>query len=427
MPFIGSGIYNDYDSDDDLFESTKRLKTEFTDVDTTFFNRVIIYHRRMSVALYGCLINPFFVKNDVLYCAGMRHSDIHSDTKLHWFMYDIKQKTYTESLLEPPNITMSEDSCYICIPFKRISGLKFYCAVFYCDKYDMGSKCYFSRMYIIDYAENLVTDIPRDIYVTNSANFRSFNMGPSGKIYVGTYSNSTYDNIIDISTGSMVFTYVDYKLFEGQLIHLRSTTNGTDEAISISYDTNQNLVNYETSIKSVINMHVRTLQTEDDTITSSALLYQTTNALGTDYTRYGEFSTHLIAFAVYPVDCNYKNIHTMWITGLSEYPAQLVVTGKTDVVNKIQPLRLIAELNSCQYINNEQNIREYLMYINNNNSSGMEYEQFPPYIPDLDKHVMYGLTYKCGRNIEVTEKTSVMVRVSCDFLDELDAKGGEIW
>lgn len=412
MPFISNGIYGtSNDNTDGLFDSFSKLNVEYSDVDLTFFNNVLVeYSDIMNYASNRYSgYNPFFVKNDVLYCAGwFGPKGNKTDRKLRWHKYDLKKHTYSEQIIDGTDVGSStENDKYMIVPVRRISGLKFYCIVVNADE-SSGNTYYCGTLCIIDYETNTYTEINPQSYVRGKAGLAY--VGKSGYMYLRDVDNNNF--YIDTNTENPTKTYI-YGTGVAEPIFARLGDNGSDEIISIGLsDKSSSSVTYLcTSVN-------RPLEYGYIIEPSPKISTSSTDKLGTDYYHFHD------CFGSYPVELNYKNIHCVWISGKYGRSVQLIVTGNTDLANKIQPFRLVGEIGYDEYVTDDGEVRQYVVRWNSIDQTGVDHSARPPFIPDLDKHVMYGIP---AVSYTTTKKYAIMMRVSSNFLDELDAKGGEVW
>ena len=397
MPFISNGIYNTSGNDTDgLFNSISKLNVEYSDVDLTFFNNVLVeYSDIMDYASSKYSgYNPFFVKNDILYCAGWFGP---TDRKLRWHKYDLKKHTYSEQIIDGTNVGSSdENDKYMIVPVRRISGLKFYCIVVNANM-SYGRNYYCDALCIIDYGTNTYTQINTQSYVGGKAGLAY--VGKSGYMYLRDADNNNF--YIDTNTENPTKTYI-YGSGVSEPIFARLGNNGSDEIISIGYNDSGlcTSVNRPLEYGYIIEPSSKISASSTDTLDASS------------------------CFGSYPVELNYKNIHCVWVSGTYGSSVKLIVTGNTDLVNKIQPFRLVGEIGYDEYVTDDGEVRSYVVRHNSIDQIGVDHSARPPFIPDLDKHVMYGIP---AVTYTTTKKYAIMMRVSSNFLDELDAKGGEVW
>lgn len=396
MPFISNGVYTIGESDSTW--SSSIVQKTFVNLDTTFFINVINrYNSMMDGGRY--IPNPFFVKNNVLYCGGyFGNPNDSSDTLLHWQTYDIQKKTYTDHTISTPYTFRYGNYCMI-YPLRRISGLKFYFLII-----PNAHKGYINTG-IIDYEKNSVTVISKDLY--NNYEFDGVYLSVNNKLFIGQgNSSSTY--MLDLNSSSPELT--SPYLQSGHIIGSRSNNSYT-ELIHVSYKYNSHSSGIEDLVFRISRVpydeSMRDFESNTENINSS-------NILGSS----GDY------WSVCPVYIKYDKIFLFWIS-YGTY-TDLIVTGDTDYSNGIQPFRFLGSMQNEKFLSEDQNKNFYYDLGGSNGSVYSVNEVRPAFIPDLDDDIFYTIPSRTYGN-SLAQSACGMVRVKLPILKTIAAKGGTIW
>ena len=390
MPFISNGVYN-LNSSDPVWSRT--LQKEFVSVDKTFFDKVLMNYNNITgtIANNFWIANPFFVKNDILYCAGYFGDPSNSSDKLlHWYTYDIQKKTYTvHNITTPFNYYWSSsfDYVYSIIPLYHIDNLKFYCVI--ARGAYMGG-----NIDIIDYDKNTCTDTGGTWY----GMIQGFYTTRTGIVYSAI--NSSYGSIhrMDLRSNPPVNTdiggYIDY------VIGVRSLET-YDEIITVhnTRDTySREVVRLQIDRYPSVGNTSKFIENDDNTICG-----------GSGY------------WSAVPACSMYTNIFLFWMA-FGNSPSSLFITGKTDYDNSHQPFKELLSMGNETLTDVVSGSSVNFTSYDTSNSRKYVNCARPAIIPDIDKPFLYAIP----NNRYGSTRYNSMLRINIETLKTVDDNGGII-
>ena len=389
MPFISNGIYN-LDSSDPVW--SRQLQKEFVNVDKTFFDNVIMNYNNITgtIADNFWIANPFFVKNNILYCAGYFGDPSNSSDKLlHWHTYDIQKKTYTVHNITTTfsnNWSSSFDYVYSIIPIHHIDNLKFYCVI------ARGSSM--TNIVIIDYDKNTCTDTGGSLY----SYIQGFYTTKAGILYSG--EKNSYETIyrMDLTKNPPVSTdiggYIDY------VVGVRSLET-YDEIITVSNTRNSlgsEVVRLQLNRYPSVGNTSKFIDNDDNTICG-----------GSGY------------WSVVPACSMYNNVFLFWLSYYNS-PVSLFITGKTDYDNNHQPFKKLLSIGNETLTDVSTGVSINFSAYDTSNSREWVNCARPAIIPDIDKPFLYAIPNTRYGGIAYNS----MIRINIESLKTIDDNGGII-